>query len=315
MAITPYVMLEITIQYVHALQDILVLHSVTVMVIIKLLNYYLFNCFLLENITCLIIFNIHLSSCFISLLFFSVQPVQEQEPSNPCVPSPCGPNSICNPTPNGESYVCSCEPTFEGSPPHCRRECTTSDECPSNRACINYKCKDPCPGSCGTNTQCNVRLHSPMCSCDEGYTGDPFTACYLIPQAVEKLDPCNPTPCGANAQCKVSRNNAAACICEPGYFGNPYESCRPECVVNTDCPYNKACLRNKCEDPCPGVCGSTALCQVINHVPSCNCAPGYTGNPYTFCHIIINEPSKFIYNLYTYKYPIYVIDSSYKLCS
>lgn len=159
---------------------------------------------------------------------------------------------------------------------------------------MNYKCNDPCPGSCGRNTQCAVRLHSPMCSCQEGYTGDPFTSCYLIPQAIEKLDPCNPTPCGANAQCKVSRNGAAACICEPGYFGNPYESCRPECVVNTDCPYNKACLRNKCEDPCPGVCGSTALCQVINHIPSCSCSPGYTGNPYSYCHIIINEPSKFL---------------------
>lgn len=229
----------------------------------------------------------------LNIYFFLVQAIEEQV-TNPCVPSPCGPNSICNPTPNGNSYICTCQPTFEGTPPQCRRECTTSEDCPSNKACMNYKCNDPCPGSCGSNTQCVVRLHSPMCSCQDGYTGDPFTSCYLIPQAVEKLDPCNPTPCGANAQCKVSRNGAAACICEPGYFGNPYESCRPECVVNTDCPYNKACLRNKCEDPCPGVCGSTALCQVVNHIPSCNCAPGYTGNPYTYCHIIINEPGKFL---------------------
>lgn len=223
---------------------------------------------------------------------FAVQVVEEPI-SNPCVPSPCGPNSICNPSPDGKSHTCLCQPTFEGIPPQCRRECSTNDECPTNRACTNYKCNDPCPGSCGTNTKCAVRLHTPMCSCEDGYTGDPFTACHRTPLVAE--DPCNPTPCGANARCKVSGNGAAACICEVGYFGNPYESCRPECVINTDCPYNKACLRNKCEDPCPGVCGSTATCQVINHIPSCNCASGYTGNPYEYCHIIINEPRKFTY--------------------
>lgn len=217
----------------------------------------------------------------------------QEPPSNPCIPSPCGPNGLCTIAPGSNSSVCSCQPTFEGNPPNCRRECTTNDECPSDKACINYKCKDPCPGSCGSNTQCVVRLHSPMCSCQEGYVGDPFTSCHLVPQSIEPVDPCNPTPCGTNARCQVSRNGAAACICELGYFGNPYEICRPECVVNTDCPYNKACRRNKCEDPCPGACGSTALCQVINHVPSCSCAPGYTGNPYQYCHIIINEPSEY----------------------
>lgn len=216
----------------------------------------------------------------------------EEPPTNPCVPNPCGPNSICNLSQDGKSPTCTCQPSFEGSPPQCRRECTASDECPSNKACINFKCKDPCPGSCGSNTQCAVRLHSPMCSCIDGYTGDPFTSCHPTPQYVEPTDPCNPTPCGPNARCKVSRNGAAACVCEEDYFGNPYESCRPECVINNDCSYNKACLRNKCADPCPGVCGATATCQVINHVPSCSCATGYTGNPYAYCHIIINVPSK-----------------------
>lgn len=219
-------------------------------------------------------------------LFFYFTVSYDEELVNPCVPSPCGPNSECIQT--GISYHCSCLPNFEGSPPVCRRECSTNDDCPSNRACINYKCKDPCPGSCGNNAICTVRLHSPMCSCAEQYTGDPFTACHILP-IVEQIDPCNPTPCGSNARCRVSRNNAGACICEPGYFGNPYESCRPECVVNSDCSYDKTCLKNKCVDPCPGACGITAICQVINHVPRCTCAPGYTGDPYSYCHIIFDE--------------------------
>lgn len=216
----------------------------------------------------------------------------DEPPNNPCIPSSCGPNSLCTVS-SSNSPICSCQPSFEGSPPQCRRECTSNDECASNKACINYKCKDPCPGSCGVNTLCSVHLHSPMCSCQNGYTGDPFTSCHQMPQSITPVDPCNPSPCGANARCKVSTNGAGACICDLGYFGNPYEACRPECTVNTDCPYNKACLRNKCQDPCPGVCGSTAICQVINHVPTCSCAVGYTGNPYSYCHIIINEPSKY----------------------
>lgn len=223
----------------------------------------------------------------LSFFCYFLVAVSEESP-NPCVPSPCGPNSICKP--NGNSYICTCLPSFEGSPPSCRRECTTNNDCPSDRACINNKCKDPCPGSCGSNTVCAVRLHTPMCSCQDGYIGDPFTQCYNVPVS-EQIDPCNPTPCGTNARCHVSRN-AGACICEPGYFGNPYEFCRPECAVNSDCPYNKACLKNKCVDPCPGVCGPTAICQVVNHVPTCTCASGYTGNPYGYCHIIIHEAGK-----------------------
>lgn len=218
--------------------------------------------------------------------------IEEEPPASPCIPSPCGPNSLCNPSVDGRTYTCVCQPSFDGIPPKCRRECTANEECPSDKSCVNYKCKDPCPGSCGINTLCTVRLHTPICSCEVGYIGDPFTSCHPMLQTIEFTNPCEPTPCGANAKCKVSRNGAAACICTSGYFGNPYETCTPECIINTDCPYNRACLRNKCEDPCPGICGTAATCDVINHVPSCRCALGYTGNPYAFCHIIINVPGQ-----------------------
>lgn len=78
-------------------------------------------------------------------------------------------------------------------------------------------------------------------------------------------------------------NNAGSCTCLPGYIGNPYENCRPECVLNSDCPPNKACLRNKCQDPCPGVCGQNSECHIINHLPSCTCFTGYSGDPFQYC--------------------------------
>jgi hypothetical protein len=100
----------------------------------------------------------------------------------------------------------------------------------------------------------------------------------------EHLSPCSPSPCGANAQCR-EQNGAGACTCLQDYIGNPYEGCRPECVLNSDCPYNKACIKNKCQDPCPGTCGQNAICQVVNHLPSCTCNPGYTGDPFRYCNL------------------------------
>ena len=97
---------------------------------------------------------------------------------DPCVPSPCGPNSICRV--KGGSAICSCQTNYIGSPPSCRPECVTSSECPQNQACINQRCTDPCPGTCGLQARCNVINHNPICSCPPGFTGDPFTRCLTI---------------------------------------------------------------------------------------------------------------------------------------
>lgn len=97
-------------------------------------------------------------------------------------------------------------------------------------------------------------------------------------------DPCAGSPCGPAAVCSSDRDRFS-CSCQPGYFGNPYEGCRPECTVNSDCPPSRACINNKCVNPCPGSCGLNADCRVLSHQPSCYCPPGYTGNPYSRCFI------------------------------
>lgn len=113
--------------------------------------------------------------------------------------------------------------------------------------------------------------------------GDPFVQCVQKRiQQLDQLDPCNPSPCGVNARC-TSRQDAGSCQCLEGYFGNPYEGCRPECVLDSDCPSNRACQQQKCQDPCPGTCGLNAVCNVLNHVPSCSCLTGYSGDPYRVC--------------------------------
>lgn len=206
----------------------------------------------------------------------TIEPVEA--PRDPCRPSPCGPNSLCNAI--GDSPSCQCIQGYIGQPPNCRPECVINPDCQATQACVNNKCIDPCPGSCGLNAECRVISHTVSCSCLPGYVGNAFVQC--IQQKEEVLNPCEPSPCGANAECK-ERNGAGSCICLPDYQGNPYEGCRPECILSSDCPTNKACVRSKCADPCPGICGLNAECLVINHVPTCSCITGYIGDPFLNC--------------------------------
>lgn len=156
-------------------------------------------------------------------------------------------------------------------------------------------------GTCGSFAICEVENHVPLCLCPPGYTGDPFFMCREIPSTPPPIiDACQPSPCGPSSQCR-NINGQAVCSCLPGYRGNPPE-CRPECVGknflnskqnstltitlligNSECPIDKACLNQKCVDPCPNTCGIEAQCNVKNHSPVCACRRGYTGDPFTQC--------------------------------
>lgn len=219
----------------------------------------------------------------------------QQIPLNPCIPSPCGPNSECRNI-NGNPS-CSCLAGYFGMPPNCKPECTINAECSSHLACIREKCQDPCPGSCGISAKCTVLNHIPICTCVEGFTGDPFTQCIpkqegtvkklnhycifikhlILDVQVDQIPSCN---CGPNAICLEKE-----CICPPDLLGDPYAGCRPECIINSECPKNRACLNNKCSDPCPGICGTNAECNVINHIPMCSCLSGYEGNAFIDCRL------------------------------
>lgn len=205
--------------------------------------------------------------------------------SDPCQPSPCGPNSRCRVYQN--SAVCSCVENYIGNPPSCRPECIVNSDCTPQRSCQNQKCVDPCPGSCGLNAMCHIVNHVPICTCPPRYTGNPFSNCHPTIEPPRKLDekpdPCRPSPCGPNSECRVV-GDLSSCSCLAMFTGEP-PNCRPECVTNSECPSNKACINQKCQDPCPGVCGQNALCNVISHTAMCTCSPGYTGDPFTGCVI------------------------------
>lgn len=198
-------------------------------------------------------------------------------PSDPCQPSPCGPNAECR-SQNGIA-VCSCIRGYFGQPPNCRPECTSNPDCPSDKACLQLRCVNPCTGACGFNAECRVQAHNPQCRCLSGYFGDPYRGCQLPPPEPPRIgptpppqprNPCNPSPCGSNAKC-TDRNGVGSCTCLPDFFGDPYTGCRPECVLNPDCPTTKACVRSHCTDPCStNLCGYNADCSVRNHFASCS---------------------------------------------
>lgn len=107
---------------------------------------------------------------------------------------------------------------------------------------------------------------------------------YFLDVLTIQKNPCAPSPCGLNSNCKVS-NNQAVCTCQLEYVGTP-PLCKPECLVSSDCPTRQACIKRKCKNPCPGVCGQNTDCQVINHSPICSCISRYTGDPLSRCYIL-----------------------------
>lgn len=69
-------------------------------------------------------------------------------------------------------------------------------------------------------------------------------------------------------------------------------NCRAECVISSECPQNKACVNQKCTDPCVGVCGENAICKVVNHNAICSCSSGFTGEPFNHCKPIESKNLK-----------------------
>lgn len=104
--------------------------------------------------------------------------------------------------------------------------------------------------------------------------------------------PCEPSPCGPNSICSVI-SRRPVCSCAVNFIGTP-PFCRPECTMNQECPHDKACIQEKCKDPCLHNCGQNAECHVVNHTPFCKCKPGYHGDAFIGCSKIPASKYDFI---------------------
>lgn len=175
--------------------------------------------------------------------------------------------------------------------------CLSDDDCSYNETCINRLCRNPC--NCGQNAKCIIQNHRPICSCEEGYEGNPNIACRTIGCRTDSecdsgkacyngncVNPCLiDDPCGVNAECFVY-GNRAECRCLSGYRGNPRDRCFVVgCRSNNDCPSDRSCINAQCINPClyDNPCSPRAECAVQNHLALCRCPIGMLGNPYVEC--------------------------------
>lgn len=95
----------------------------------------------------------------------------------------------------------------------------------------------PCkPSPCGPNSKCREVNQQSVCSCIEGYVGNPPSC---RPECTVNSDcktdeACNNQKCrnpciggcGINAQCKVYNHNPI-CICPSKHTGDPFVRCYP----------------------------------------------------------------------------------------
>ena len=60
-------------------------------------------------------------------------------------------------------------------------ECRVHEDCADFQACIEQQCQSPCAvyDVCARNAECYVTSHRAVCSCPDGYVGDPNIECIV----------------------------------------------------------------------------------------------------------------------------------------
>lgn len=60
-------------------------------------------------------------------------------------------------------------------------ECRVDEECSDALACVAQQCKNPCAiyDNCAPNAECHVTRHRPVCSCPDGFVGNPNIQCLV----------------------------------------------------------------------------------------------------------------------------------------
>lgn len=153
---------------------------------------------------------------------------------------------------------------------------------------------------CGRDAECTVAFHEARCTCPPGTQGNAQVACISAVchynedcapnEACDRLNRvcrpvCSEDTCADRANC-VAENHEPKCTCFPGTSGNPYVECtgvtdvvRPECVSDSECPVEFACINTKCQNPCltQNMCSGDQQCRLLNTAPLrtmiCECPP------------------------------------------
>ncbi|CAK8690795.1 unnamed protein product [Clavelina lepadiformis] len=164
--------------------------------------------------------------------------------------------------------IVNCKDRFDPNP--CRNICQPRCTCPSGTFWSGNRCvvSSECPGkgvdcNCSPFATCsNDGSGNPVCSCDEGYSGDGKTCVRA-------------TQCGCHpfATCTVTEGNTEVCTCGFGYSGDGRIDCAPipftPNFFDCECSRNAACTRDE------------------NFFPICSCNAGFVGDGIT-CEPVVN---------------------------
>lgn len=160
---------------------------------------------------------------------------------------------------------------FPGAETKSDRSCANDYDCPTDKACVNRRCQDPCSlrDACGENALCTVVLHKARCSCPQCYIGRPTLKCSPDPR------------CGA-----VTTPRPVAVTGPPRVPSTPRPTAQPAvaaCTRDTQCSTGHACntALGACQDPCEFksvACDQGKRCEVRRHRPVCVCKHGFVLN-------------------------------------
>ena len=113
-------------------------------------------------------------------------------------------------------------------------ECRVHNECPSNQACANGRCRNPCGNGaiCPAGKECQVLDHKAVCICTTGCNPS-ASICFKdrgcpSGQACVKYkcqDPCKGTTCPGNTPCIVEDHKALCKFCPPGFSTDANYGC------------------------------------------------------------------------------------------
>jgi len=138
--------------------------------------------------------------------------------SGQCSPTPCGIHTTCEVNAGGAA-VCRCEAGWDHAPG-------------SNTI-------EGCPNRISQSQPAAPRVVNNRLGGSVGAIG----ILRQQPRQQAPSDPCIPSPCGAQADCR-STGNRAVCSCPPGYEGDPYTGCTADPCSQSPCGDNAICERN-----------------------------------------------------------------------
>ena len=128
-------------------------------------------------------------------------------------------------------------------------ECRVDGDCPSQHACIDQRCQNPCivRNPCSGAQKCVVTDSLPIrtvgCVCPDGSVAGPQGECVRV-------------------------------------------TATPECFRDDDCRNSEICHTGSCINACiVKDCADNAICSTTVHDIACRCRPGYTGDGHVRCSL------------------------------